>query len=520
MKEYLKRLGLTEEDVLSEKSYSYDLRNAFYFLKEAAASKMPVYGFGDYDVDGLMSIKILDEICKPFGISIYRKIPKRFSEGYGISEKFVDEIPDNCYIITIDNGITAKEALIKAKKKGCKIMVIDHHLLPDDYEQVADVVYDCHMEDGSTYHEYCAAGMAYKLAEFIWGKEHSYVKNLCVYAAIGTIADSMPMLGDNRNIVKDGLRYVKEGIIPKPIALLMAQSGIDTLTVQNINFKIAPMLNAPGRMRDDGAQMVSDFLALDNELQAEILAGKIYEENEERKLLLNRCKKELEPKLEGIDTSHPVCLHIEDLGEGFLGLIAGWITEKFNTASFVTTNCENGEIKGSARGNGSLHIKEVLERNKEILTKFGGHEGAGGFSLKAENLIIFHKNLTTESCYPVDKKMIIKIQQDEIPKWRNELLKYEPFGVAFPEPHFNCDFTSEIRFGKHFETNGVMLPDKKNKANLRLFGNGYEAFGYEKTAEYLALNAPKKVNLTGTITTNVWNGTETIKLMIEEILRS
>lgn len=517
MKEYLKRLGLTEEDVKAEKIYPYNLQQAYLFFKEIADNKKVLYAVGDYDVDGLMSIKILDEIAKAFGIPVFRRIPKRFSEGYGLSEKIVDEIPYNSYIVTIDNGIAAKEAIIKAKGKGCKIMIMDHHLPPEDYEKVADIVYDCHMEDGSTYHDYCGAGMAYKFAEYIWGNDHPFCKTLCVYAMIATIADSVPLLGDNRRIVKQGIRYAKEGFTPRPIGLLMAQSGIDNLNTQIINYKIAPMLNAPGRLRDDGAQMVSDFLALENDLQAEVLAGKIFEDNENRKMMLNKCKKELEPRLENTDASHPICLHIENLSEGFLGLIAGWISEKYNTAAFVTTNAENGEYKGSARGNGSIHIKEILEKNKDILIKFGGHEGAGGFSLMEGNLLYFHACLLKENCYPIEKYNIINIDQDEIPMWRKTLDQYEPFGMGFPEPHFNCNFTSEVRFGKHYETNGVQLPDKKEKANLRLFGNGYEAFGYEKTLDYLALNAPKKVNLTGTVATNVWNGNETVKLMIDEI---
>lgn len=514
---YIKRLGLKEEDIFVTRIYPYNFREGFDFFKEAAASGKPFTIVGDYDVDGVCSTEILDQICRAFHINAFRRIPKRFSEGYGLSEKIIDEIPADSYLVTVDNGIAAAPALIKAKKKRIKCMIVDHHLIPDDYTKIADVVYDCHMEDGSTFHDYCGAGMAYKFAEYIWGENHPFVQNLCVYAAIATIADSVPLLGDNRKIVQNGLKYANEGNLPMSISLLMKQIGLDILSTGDINYKIAPMINAPGRLDDNGAQMVSDFFATDNQLQAEIMAGNIYEMNSQRKQLLNQQKKDLEPRLEGIDTSKPVCLHIENLGEGFLGLIAGWIVEKYNTVAFITTNAENGELKGSARSNGSLHIKNILEKNKEILTKYGGHEGAGGFSLKEENLMIFHGNLAKESCYPVENKVIIKINQDDIPAWRKAMNVFEPFGVGFPEPYFNCDFVSEERFGKHYETNGALLPDKKQKANLRLFGKNYEAFGYEKTEEYLKLNAPKRVNLTGTITTNVWQGHETVKLMIDGI---
>lgn len=530
MENYMKKLGLTKEDLLGRKCYPYNFQKAFMFLKQAAASKMPVYVIGDYDVDGVCSTHILKEIAACFGIAVYRRIPKRFSEGYGLSEKIISEIPDGAYIITVDNGIAAKEAIKKAKQRGMKVMILDHHLIPEDYEEVADVVYDCHTEDGSTYHDYCGAGMAYKLAEYIWGPDHPFIRHLCVLAMIATIADSVPVLGDNRNIIKDGLRFVKKGYCPNSITLLMSQIGLDTLTVQDINYKIAPMINAPGRLHDDGAQMVSDFLACANPIQAEVMAGKIYEMNTERKTILNKVKKELEPRLERIDTSKPVCLHIDNLGEGFLGLIAGWIVETYNTAAFVTTNAEKGIYKGSARSNGSLHIKNTLEKNKTILENCGGHECAGGFSLKEENLMIFHSNLAKETCYPIDNQYILKIRQEDIVTWRKVLNVYEPFGVGFPEPVFNCDFVSEERFGKHFETNGVQLPDiipgakltgvGKYKANLRLFGKDHEAFGFEKTVDYLSINAPKKVNLTGKIATNVWNGNETVKFMIDNIQKA
>lgn len=521
---YLESLDINVSDLLSEKMYPYDFMDAFNFMKEVAASGKPLYIIGDYDVDGLFSPEEFRLIALSFGIKVVIiRIPKRFSEGYGLNMSIIDEIPENVYMITVDNGISANEAIEKAKEKGIKTMIFDHHL-PSKDSAVADVTYDCHCDGKTAYSEYCAAGMVYKFAEYIWGKENPFVKYLNVLAMIATLADSVPLLGDNRNIVKRGLDlYNQEGIQPLHIKTLMDNEGLTSLDVENVNFKIAPLINACGRMEDDGAQYVSEFLANQNPETIQAMALVIKQKNEERKEKLNAYKQELEKQFQnyGIDPTHPIIIYYPELSEGFLGLIAGWIVEKYNAVAFVITLTDNGELKGSARSNGSIHIKELLEKNAFLLLKSGGHEGAGGFSLQKENYAAFRKSLLQENVYPIKNRNIIQINQSDIPYWYQKKQTYAPFGMGMPEPEFQTIFTAKEVMGKYFETNGgVYEKDKKYKRNVRLYGDGAEAFGFNMIEPYLAINTPKTTKITGNIILNRFNGKNQIKFMFKEIEKS
>lgn len=518
---YLKSLNINVSDLLTEKIYPYDFMDAFNFMREVAASGKPLYIIGDYDVDGLLSSEELRLISLSFGIkTVIIRIPKRFSEGYGLNVSIINEIPDNVYMITVDNGISANEAIWKAKAKGIKTMVLDHHLPPKD-SAMADVTYDCHCDGKASYPEYCAAGMVYKFAEYIWGKENPFVKYLNVLAMVATLADSVPLLGDNRNIVKRGLYlYNQEGIQPLHIKTLMDNEGLASLDVENVNFKIAPLINACGRMEDDGAQYVSEFLINQNPETIQAMALVIKQKNEERKEKLTFYKQELEKQFQGIgiDPLHPVIIYYPELSEGFLGLIAGWIAEKYDTVSFVVTSTENGELKGSARSNGSLHIKKILEKNTALLLKSGGHEGAGGFSLKKEDYASFRKALLQENVYSAQNRNIIQINQSDIPYWYQKKQMYAPFGMGMPEPEFQTIFTAKEVMGKYFETNGgVYEKNKKYKRNVRLYGDGAEAFGFSMIEPYLAINTPKTAKITGNIILNRFNGKDQIKFMFKEI---
>ena len=263
---------------MSAEEFTVDVRDGFIknldnavkfakeFLKTNSTSKITIVG--DYDCDGIMATGIMAIAFRLYGVEVETRLPKRFSEGYGLSEKIIDEI-DEGLIITVDNGIAAVKAIEKAKKKGLSVIIIDHHLplsytidgnkkiiLPD-----ADVIVDPAAEDESDFSNYCGAALAYHFARKLL--PDMKLKNLLVLASIATVADVMPLVGPNRTMVKDGLKYINQGVSVPGLKALLENIELTNVQESDYGFKLGPLFNAPSRMYDNGADKALALISSD-----------------------------------------------------------------------------------------------------------------------------------------------------------------------------------------------------------------------------------------------------------------
>lgn len=494
------------------KKYEIDkLNEAVSLIRCALFDDDVVTVVGDYDADGITSSAILKLLFDTLGAKITIRLPRRFSEGYGLSEKIIDEI-DSGLLITVDNGIVAIDAIKKAKDKGLKVIVIDHHLgLEDGTLPDADVVIDPNaIPNSATFNSYCGAGLSYKLAEAFLGITHPMMKKITSLAAIGTIADVMPLIEENRLIVENGLKYMTTDTgRTAGLGALLTEYNIEKhLIAKDIGFKIGPAINAPGRLFDDGAMMSLNLLSFDGYWKhATAYAKQLVECNNNRKKLAAEGTAKVEKNIEknGLAGNVPMAIYEPGLPEGLVGIFAGRIAEKYKTPCIILTDSEDSEIlKGSARSYGDVHLKNILDAHAELLTKYGGHAEAAGLSLEKKNFEEFARVIQegVEMKLPDMDEIIydLEITADDIPSVIQELDKYAPYGEGNPEVVFsitNVDLFPGPR--GFFDTMG------DEKQHLKLYAKSAEIIAFDASQKYFEEKEPRRISLVGSVSKNTWH---------------
>jgi single-stranded-DNA-specific exonuclease len=496
---------LSKEDFFnSEKEYIIkDLDTAANILKDAGNHNEMITVVGDYDADGICASSILSIVFKELGWRHTVRLPKRFTEGYGLSESIVDEINDGI-LLTVDNGITAFDAIEKAKNKGLTVIVTDHHL-PDADINIpnADVVIDPNaLPNTATFNGYCGAGIAYKLSIELLGKKHYLIPKLKSLAAIATVADVMPLIEENRFIVKDGLKTMltKEGQTSGLRAILGECKQEKYFSAKNIAFKLAPMINAPGRLHDNGAE--TSFNALIHEgdyISSSEKAAELTEINNVRKSLKDKYLKILIKKIKenNMENDRPLIIYEENLHEGLVGILAGQLAEEFSTPTFVFTNGEEENIaKGSGRTYGDVHLKSILDKYSWVVEKYGGHAEAAGVSIKLENINTLREVLSNElsgTQVETDDTLYfdLKIDAKQIGLALKNLELYEPFGQGNPEIVFYIK--------NYIVTESKYLQDGKT---VKFNNAESEAIGFGLGQTYKEMGEPKIVDIIGVLNKN------------------
>ncbi len=340
-------------------------------IETAIKSNMPIVIVGDYDADGITSTAILARLITALGGHPKLIIPRRFSNGYGLSEQIVSDI-HNSLLITVDNGISAVEQIAQAKVQGNQVIVLDHHL-PMDTLPAADVLVDPHVAGKNEYVEYCGAGLAYKLSQLMLTPKtipHKGIllRNLCVLACIGTIADIVPMTGDNRYIIKDGLRSMNDvrerETLYSGVRALLNLVGDAPYTEETVKFQLAPIINATGRLYDAGSTSVLKVLLTPNMRDALVYAGKMQQINEHRKKLVSDWMERIHPHCEKQQENRIIAIAAKGIPAGIVGIIAGKIAAEFRRPAFVFSNDDKQPdiFKGSGRSYGGFDLSGMLEQ--------------------------------------------------------------------------------------------------------------------------------------------------------------
>lgn len=492
----------TSRDILMEerRSYRIDFRE---IANEIRNFHGKISVITDYDVDGVMSACLADLLLTYLKKDFEVYVPHRMSDGYGLSEKIIDKLSGNL-IITIDNGIAAIDAVKKAKDLHKSVIIIDHHLpAVIDKKEVypdADYIMDLQANHGTAdFTMYCAAGLTYKLLCSMINDKRIRDEALS-YAAIATIADMVPLRGDNRKIVKEGLRLLskREGL-SDAMEYLLYKCYLNEVTEKDIGFCIAPIINAAGRLYDNGGQYCYQSIMKKDDFVRNIEV--LIKINEHRKIITKDIIKCFHEKIEKekLQDANSFVFYMKDIPEGIVGLVAGNLAETYCCPAIVMTDAkEKGFYKGSGRTYGKINIKNELDQCSESIYKYGGHAAAVGLTVEAKEFRNLYEKLQKNlgvKAEPVKYYDIEVERQDEIPCLVEELKRYAPYGVGNPEPVFYIK-----EYDLYPTKKGFYSTFGKDGTHVRFFGkNGIVAVGFSVALKYEQIGMPKCFSIIGTL---------------------
>ena len=382
---------LAGEDSISDPMLMKDMDKACARIHKALETGETIVIYGDYDVDGVTATSLLYEQLKGLGGNVKCMLPSREGDGYGLSRRAIDRIHEKGYtlIVTVDNGISAVEEAAYAASLGIDLVITDHHLPPSTLPTAVAVVDPRQKDDHSPFKELCGAGVAFKLCAALEDCMPEELLEFCSdLAAIGTVADVMPLVGENRTIVKAGLQNLQHTERPG-LAALLEEVGLagKTVTADNVSFGIAPRLNAAGRM--DSAASALQLVLCEDPDRACCLARHLNEINAQRQETEQKIEKAVEEMLaaEPQRTQDRVML-LWGAGwhQGVIGIVASRLVEKFGRPVMVVSIAENGEAKGSGRSVPGFNLHACITACSDLLLRFGGHAMAAGLLVREENL--------------------------------------------------------------------------------------------------------------------------------------
>lgn len=415
-----------------------DMDRAVDFVKNAVINNKKILIYGDYDCDGITGIAVMKKYFDSIGYDVDCYLPDRELEGYGLSEvcinNFMDMYKPNV-VITVDCGVSNHTEIEMLKQKNVEVLVTDHHELPE-------ILPDCIVINPKTsdnkLRNLAGVGVASKLVEALTDRD--FVTSLYDIVAIGTIADLVDLLGENRLIVKHGLKLINQHR-NLGLTMLLRNSKKMNVTEQDIAFSIAPQINSIGRMANAN-QVVKLFSSTDTFFLNTLIA-KLEQLNNERKFLCDEIYNQAIKMLQNYDFIHNkvIVLQNNSWKSGILGIVASRLVEEYNLPTILFGNGTD-EIKGSARSVSGINLYKMLSEYKDNFISFGGHASAAGLKIKSNYLPVLIKDL---SKYIIDNnldKYLAKtiVYDIEIDKITGDLVKeidcLAPFGMANPMPKF------------------------------------------------------------------------------------
>ncbi|MGV3009979.1 single-stranded-DNA-specific exonuclease RecJ [Streptococcus thoraltensis] len=490
----------------------HDMEKSVSRIRQAIEKGEQILVYGDYDADGMTSASIVKETLEMMGAEVQVYLPNRFTDGYGpnlsVYQYFIEQ-QDLSLIVTVDNGVAGHEAITYAQERGVDVIVTDHHSMPVDLPEAFAIVHPEHPKANYPFKHLAGVGVAFKLSCALLESIPSEFLDL---VAIGTIADMVSLTDENRIMVKVGLEMLKQTErIGLQELLKLSDISPETINEETVGFSIAPQLNALGRLTDP-TPAIELLTGFDDE-EAQAIALDIKAKNEERKELVQTIYDEA---MSMVDLTKPVqVLAKEGWHPGVLGIVAGRILENISQTVIVLT-IENGLAKGSARSLDVLNIFDALDNHRDIFTAFGGHAGAAGMTLPAENL----ETLSDILCQYVEdrqidtsvKNTLILDEALSLPDLSLESLKslerLAPFGMDHKKPVFWLkDF--EITQARSMGQNNAHL-----KLKVSQEGATFDVVAFNQGALLQEFQQAQQLELAVTLSVNVWNGQTTLQLML------
>ncbi|MDX8047679.1 single-stranded-DNA-specific exonuclease RecJ [Gracilibacillus sp. S3-1-1] len=485
-------------------------------VKQAIEHGESILVYGDYDADGVTSTTVMVEALRESGAMCDYYIPNRFTEGYGPNEEAFREAHRQGFqlIITVDNGIAGIDEVAVANELGVDVIITDHHEVQERLPEAFAIIHP-KCSENYPFKELAGVGVAFKFAEHLLGY---FPKQFLDLVVIGTIADLVPLKDENRVLVHKGLqalsRSERKGI--KALKKLCKIEG--NVTEEDIGFRIAPRLNAVGRLQD--ANLAVDLLITEDSEEAEELAEYVQELNTERQKIVADITKEATDMFEASDSDKRVIIVAkEGWNQGVLGIVASKLVQTYYRPAIVLSiDSETNNAKGSARSIEGFDMFQNCMKHKDLFTHFGGHAQAAGMTLPLENVAELEMELDklakgqlTEADYKPQLTVSGSLAISEIDMELLETIdQLAPFGMANPKPLFHIEA---------IPTEMKQIGATKNHLKVKFVESGIQldsiGFGFGDKATSVAKQTP--IEVVGELQVNEWNGIRKPQLMIKDL---
>jgi single-stranded-DNA-specific exonuclease len=528
--------GLDNQEKIDEflrPDYSQDIHDPFLFrdmkiavrrIYQAIKKKEKIVICGDYDTDGVASTTILFKLLKKLGaVNLHFYIPDREIDGYGLNQGAIERFVKEKFnlIITCDCGISNKEEIDLANFAGLDVIVTDHHLEPRRLPDALAIVNPQLKREKYPFRFLAGVGVAFKLGQALLRSKECIIKNkeatekwLLDLVALGTVADSMPLLGENRVLVNYGLVVLnKTRNLGLKSLIKVSSLSPKSLSSEDISFRLSPRINAAGRI-NQATDALNLFLS-STAVKAEEWAQNLNSLNTQRQKITDKIFKSIQVK-----PREKIILALgEDWPGGILGLVANKLVDAFYRPALVLSR-KDGEISGSGRSIDNFDLFAFLRQEERYFKNFGGHSGAVGFTLKNEkSWDAFQKSVRERSKKALadkDLRPFLKIEAQLEPDDINwdfyeKFIDFEPFGFGNPCPNF-------LLKGVSLEKIQAVGRDGKH---YRLFVEGGRKMIYFNSAQKMVNFRPgEKIDVVFRLEINQWNGTQELQLNVEDIKKS
>ncbi len=510
---------ITPKELPNPEVHFSELKKATDRIIDACTRNDQIAICGDYDADGMTSTVLLVELLTLHGAHVTPYIPSRQEEGYGLNVDMISDINSKQIklIITVDNGISAFDAIKKAKEFGIDLIITDHHRIPDQKLDIHSLIHPENTPNNSPYKYLAGVGIAYLLGKNICNKLNSDINNTTanVLFSIGTVADMAPLKGANRKWLKDFMPKISS-TNNKAVKSIIKKLSINEndITTEDIGYKIAPLINSVGRISDP--EIIIDLLTNKSKESIDRIANKCIEINKERKRLTALIEEEaLEiAKTQYFNGTKFLVLAKREWHPGIIGIVAARIVDKFNLPTAILSLANDGKYRGSIRSNSLLKVNLALEECNDLLIAHGGHSDAAGFSIKEENIVKLMarlNNIAKNEFKNIDLNKAIKPEAyirlaDINYDFYRQLSLMGPFGIMNPAPIF---WTRKCKITKISKLNGGHI--------IMILNDGTSSINAIKWNETTKLKKDDLIDIAFYIEVNKWKKNNNLQLNIIDI---
>jgi len=514
-----------------------DMAAAAARLAEAIDEDERVLVYGDYDVDGTTATALLTDFLRARGVDVSFFIPDRYEDGYGLCRRGLDAAVDQgaALVVALDCGIAGHEEAAYAQERGLDLIIADHHTPKETLPEALAVLDPKRPDDDYPFEELSGCGLAFKLVQATLahcGEESDAAFDYLDLLALSTASDIVPLHGENRVLMAEGLEALQESVRPGLRALAEAADLDlkDVTSTGNIVFTLGPRINAAGRM--EHASTAVKLLIAQNFGEAEPLAAELERLNDERRRIDDAIEEEAIERAERQITArspHALVLYDPDWHLGVIGIVASSVVERFHKPTILLTH--NGEeVKGSARSIEGINIYEALADCEGLLTQFGGHDHAAGMSLQADDIEAFRdcfdaavgERVTPELLTPtikVDAPVDLDVIGTVEDRFWAVLKQFGPFGPSNPKPVFHAD-DLDVVSARTVGGDGSHLKFEVRQRGASP-GDTFDAIGFGMGEKLSVLRKSQEtgtpVEMLFSLEENTWNGQTNLQLKVRDV---
>jgi len=515
-------LYLSARDPVYDPFLLTGMRESVQRLLHAIDQNEKIAIYGDYDVDGVTATALMVQVLQKLGATVDRHIPNRFEEGYGLNTQSIDRIAEagTKVVLTVDCGIRSPREAEYARELGIDLIISDHHFPQDVLPNAFAII--CPKQEGDNYpfKELAGVGLAYKIAQALFNTRKTgdwTADDWLDLVALGTVSDLVPLIDENRALVRKGLQQIRYGHRVGIRALCgVASKDIGRITAVDIGFGLGPRLNAAGRM--ESALKAFDLLVTDKIDEAGLLAQELDNQNSNRQYATRAAQEKAEESLAGGELTNLITAFDEEYSSGIVGLVASRLVEHYYRPAIVGS-IEGDFIKASCRSISEFHITRALDECSDLLLRHGGHSMAAGFTVHKDfkdqlidrlNLIANREldGLDLMPTLKIDKELAL---EEMTPRIYPELEKLQPTGMSNP---------SVLLALKNIDIADVQLIGKE-KTHLRFtvpHAQVYQAIAFNQAQWYNDwLFKRTKFDLAFSIDINSFNGKETQQIQVKDM---